>query len=214
MTMPIRTIALATLPLALALSACGGAGASANRSLNSVHQPVVESTIHAIDLTGGAGGLPLAELRRLAGWVEAMDLGYGDRVAIDGASRSDAVAGQVSALLSRRGLLLEPVAPVTGGPIAPGQVRVVVTRTTASVPGCPDWSDRDTATIGNRTSAGYGCAINSNLAAMVADPRHLIEGAEGTGETVVMTSNKAIATYREATATAANGLSEQVTGED
>ena len=32
---------------------------------------------------------------------------------------------------------------------------------------------------------------------MVADPEHLLHGAEGTGETVVMSSTKAIQSYRE-----------------
>jgi pilus assembly protein CpaD len=34
--------------------------------------------------------------------------------------------------------------------------------------------------------------VNSNLAAMVANPEHLLKGAEGDSETVVMSSNKAI----------------------
>jgi pilus assembly protein CpaD len=48
-----------------------------------------------------------------------------------------------------------------------------------------------------RHDDGFGCAINSNFAAMVADPEHLLHGAEGTGETVVMSSTKAIESYRE-----------------
>jgi pilus assembly protein CpaD len=50
--------------------------------------------------------------------------------------------------------------------------------------------------------------VNSNLAAMVADPQHLLQGAEGTGETVVMSSTKAIQTYREAEPTGKAGLPE------
>jgi pilus assembly protein CpaD len=73
----------------------------------------------------------------------------------------------------------------------------VITRTTASVPGCPDWQDHFASNLENATSDGFGCAINSNMAAMVADPEHLLRGAEGTGETVVMSSTKAIQTYRE-----------------
>jgi len=41
---------------------------------------------------------------------------------------------------------------------------------------------------------------------MVADPEHLIHGATGTGETVIMTSNKAIASYRQAPRRARGGL--------
>ena len=60
----------------------------------------------------------------------------------------------------------------------------------------------------NATSPGYGCAINGNLAAMVANPEDLIEGQAGTGETVVATGNKAITTYRDAQPTGAGGLTQ------
>ena len=83
---------------------------------------------------------------------------------------------------------------------------MVVTRSTAEVPGCPNWSGQNRTTLGNGLSAGYGCAINSNLAAMIADPEHLLEGAQGTGETVVMTSNRAIDSYRNQAPTGAGGL--------
>ena len=39
--------------------------------------------------------------------------------------------------------------------------------------------------------------MNGNLAAMVANPEDLIQGQEGTGETVVTTSTKAIRAYRD-----------------
>ena len=52
----------------------------------------------------------------------------------------------------------------------PGQARVVITRSTASVPGCPDWSVKTEANYNNATSPGFGCGVNSNLAAMIANP--------------------------------------------
>ena len=48
--------------------------------------------------------------------------------------------------------------------------------------------------------------MNSNIAAMIADPEHLLKGAEGTGETVVMSHTKAIESYRETAPTGAGGL--------
>ena len=81
--------------------------------------------------------------------------------------------------------------------LQPGTVRVVITRSLAQVPGCPDWSDKFASNLENATSDGFGCAVNSNFAAMVADPEHLLRGAEGTGETVVMSSTKAIQSYRD-----------------
>ena len=60
--------------------------------------------------------------------------------------------------------------------------------------------------VDNATHSGYGCAINGNIAAMVADPEHLLHGSTGTGETVVMSSNKAIETFREAKPSGSAGL--------
>lgn len=191
------------LSLGLALAGCGGAGSgSTNAGLYSVRQPVVERSNFMLDLAAGAGGLPIAEQRRLAGWFETLNLGYGDRVAIDGPVASDAVRESVAALAGRYGLLLSEGAPVTEGSVAPGAIRVVVTRSKAHVPGCPNWSDQYAANLENATARNFGCAVNGNLAAMVADPEHLLQGAQGTGETLVMTSSKAIAAYREKPATA------------
>jgi pilus assembly protein CpaD len=74
------------------------------------------------------------------------------------------------------------------------------------MPNCPGWSATSTVQFNNATSAGFGCSVNGNLAAMVADPQHLLEGADGTGLTSVMTATKAISTYRGMEPTGANGL--------
>jgi pilus assembly protein CpaD len=208
--MPIRSksaiAAAVALSLGLGLAGCGDT--PNNRTLYSVKQPVVQRQNYALDLDAGAGGLPVPEQQRLADWFASMNLRYGDRVAIDGAVGSDAVRDDVAAIASRHGVLLADGAPITEGFVEPGKVRVVVTRSRAYVPGCPDWSDTMASNLENSTSDGFGCAVNSNLAAMVADPQHLLHGAEGTGETVVMSSTKAIRTYREQEPTGKGGLPE------
>jgi pilus assembly protein CpaD len=40
---------------------------------------------------------------------------------------------------------------------------------------CGDWSDNVALTYDNRTSRNFGCAVQHNIAAQVADPRDLIE---------------------------------------
>lgn len=192
------------LSLGLALAGCGGM--AGNRSLDSVHQPVVTRTNYALDVMAGPGGLSYPEQRRLAGWFDAMDLRYGDRISLDDPLMSGATRAAVEAVASRYGLLVGEDAPVTPGAISAGTVRVIVTRSSASVPGCPDFSAKSDTNLGNATSSNYGCATNSNLAAMVADPEHLLRGAKGNGETVVMSSTKAIDSYREAKPTGENGL--------
>jgi pilus assembly protein CpaD len=124
---------------------------------------------------------------------------------------SEAVRADVSEIAARYGLLLADGAPLTQGYVQPGMVRVVITRSRAHVPGCPDWEGRSSENLGNRTSANFGCAVNSNIAAMVADPQHLLEGAKGTGETVVMSSTKAIDTYRNKVPTGQGDLGEVTT---
>jgi len=211
-TMKIRTFASArrttgtalALSLGLVLAGCGGM--PSNRSLYSVHQPVVERVNYTLDVSTGAGGLSQPEQHRLDGWFEAMDLRYGDRVSIDDPLSSSATRSIVAALASRHGLLLSDDAPQTSGYVEAGTARIIITRSKASVPGCPDWSANSDTNLRNGTSSNYGCAINSNLAAMVANPEHLIKGAQGTGSTVVMSSTKAIDSYREAKPTGEKGL--------
>ncbi len=197
------------LTLGLGLSACSDY--QGNRSVYSTKQPVVERSNYTLDVYGNTGGLPVSEQARLTDWFETMDLRYGDRVAIDGTA-SDAVRDDVAEIAARHGILLTAGAPITSGFIEPGMVRVVVTRSHAYVPGCPDWEDDHPGLLGNKTTADYGCAVNGNLAAMVADPEHLLHGAEGTGETVVMSSTKAIQSYRAQEPTGKGGLPEVSTG--
>ena len=199
------------LSLALALSGCGGI--AQNSSLESVHQPVIQRNAYVMDLnTDAGGGLTPTESRRLAGWFGAMNLRYGDKIALDDPSQSGATRAAVEGVMARYGMLLAANAPVTPGYVSAGTARVVVTRVTAEVPGCPDWEGKSDFNPKNATSQDYGCAINGNLAAMVADKEHLIHGASGNGETVVMSSSKAIDSYRAAKPTGEGGLKAASTG--
>lgn len=200
------------LSLGLALSGCGGI--PTNQSLYSVNQPVVERVNYTLDVTTGPGGLTHSEQRRLAGWFEAMDLRYGDRIAIDDPLDSASTREAVEALASRYGLLVSDEAPLTPGYVNAGQARIVVTRSKASVPNCPNWSSKSDFNPRNGTSSNYGCAVNSNMAAMVANPEHLLKGEKGQSDTVIMSSNKAIDVYREATPTGQGGLAETSTKGD
>lgn len=199
------------LSLGLALSACGGM--PENRGLESLRQPIVERTNYTMDVQAGAGGLTFAEQQRLAAWFDTVDLRYGDRVSIDDPTMNGATREAITKLAGRHGILVSEGAPVTTGYIQPGDARVVITRSAAHVPGCPDWSETSDMNYNNATRAGYGCAINSNLAAMIANPEDLIRGQAGTGETVVTTSSKAIQSYRKQAPTGEGGLAESTTAE-
>lgn len=208
MTHRIRKSAAALL-LAVSvagLSACTSPGVPLNRTIESVHQPVVQRTNFTMDLTAGPAGLSNTEQQRLAGWFEAMDLRYGDRISIDDPLASRATRSSVEQVASRFGILVGETAPQTPGYVNAGTVRVVITRSTASVKGCPDWGTQSDTNLHNATASGYGCAINGNLAAMVANPEDLVKGSDGNGTTVVSTSTKAIESYRNQTPTGEKGL--------
>jgi pilus assembly protein CpaD len=165
----------------LALAGCGANSfGTPNTSMYSVHQPVVERTNYAIDLNSDNGGLSSAEQVRLGDWFDGLQLRYGDRVSVDYGSgyASDAVNGAINKSAADRGLALESPAPVTSGQVAPGMVRVVVTRSDASVPSCPDFSVDHDRNYNASNHSNYGCAVNSNLAAMIADPEDLVRGRE------------------------------------
>ncbi|MBB5687062.1 CpaD family pilus assembly protein [Sphingobium boeckii] len=201
----------AAAPAMLALSlALGGCGAGTyNPTVESVHQPVVSRVDYALDLRqGGNGGLASGEQQRLNDWFESLRLGYGDQVSVDdrnpygnAASRED-----VASAAARYGLLTSETAPVTAGTVGDGMVRVVVSRMSASVPGCPDWSRPAQPEFGGSSMSNYGCATNANLAAMIANPVDLIQGQTGNSGTDGRASSKAIKAFRDKAPTGAGAI--------
>lgn len=186
--------ALALFVPGLLLAGCAGY----NGSLDSVHQPVVARQDLTLDLQTEAGSLAPGEERRLAEWLAAMNLRYGDRVAIDDGGDGSTGRAQVAAAAGRYGLLLADRAPATGHPDGAASIRVVLTRTTASVPGCPDYAHPSMMTADASTSSNFGCATAANLAAMIADPADLVRGVPGSPTADPLTMTKAIGAYRAA----------------
>ncbi len=172
---------IATTALAFCLAGCGSLGA--NTSMYSTNQPVVERTNYAIDVNlDGYSGIGDAERNRVADWFDTLKLGFGDRIALDygDGSASEATKRQVAALAANHGMILAETAPVTAGYIAAGTARIVVTRSKASVPNCPNWSKPNDSNFNSSNHPNYGCAINGNMAAMVSDPEDLVRGREST----------------------------------
>ncbi len=219
----IRRVGAGTAALVLILSAGHAAAQSTrsaatpapiNRSVETVHQPIVERTDFSLDVGVGPRGLATGEADRLAGWFDGLGLGYGDTITLDdpmgwhGGAAQDAVA----AIVSRYGMLIARDAPpITAGHPAAGTLRVVVSRAVAHVDGCPDWRHANAEYAGG-TASNFGCASETNLAAMIANPEDLVVGQDGNRTADAMLSVKAIKTYRDATTTGAGGLKAESTG--
>ncbi len=196
-----RSLLLPALAPALLLGGCMG---TQNRGLESVHQAVVARQDYTLDVQTAGYGLAPGEAARLNGWLVAMKLRYGDKVALDAAGAGRGAFDDVARVVARYGLVLGEDRPLTAAPVPPGSVRVVVSRMSASVPGCPDYTRNSSAEYDSNTSSNFGCATNSNLAAMIANPEDLVHG-EATGLTDPVRAGKAIEAFRRAAPSGGGG---------
>jgi len=170
-----------------------------------VNVPVVTSADYVFDAAAPGGALAPGESDRLNGWFQGLGLGYGDTIYVDG-GYAPAARAQVATVAGRYGMLVTQGAPVTPGMVQPGSVRIVVARRRAVVPGCPNWKQLSQPDWNNKSLPNLGCGVNSNLAAMVADPEDLIHGREGAAVTDARTAARAVEEYRTTAPTGTKGL--------
>lgn len=199
--------------VAAALTACQHVPYDqADRGLESVNVPVVARSDYAMDVAAPGGSVPSSEAGRLDAWFQSLQLGYGDTIYVDG-PYADAARNDIQRVAGKYGMLLTQGAPVTQGTIAPDSVRVVVSRTRAEVPGCPNWSVPASPNYNNRTMSNFGCAVNGNLAAMVANPEDLIHGREGNPYVDAAAATRGVGVYYSTPPTGKKGLQDISTKE-
>ena len=174
--------------------------------LDALAQPVVQRTDYVMDFAAREDRLSPTERSRLDAWFGSLGIGYGDRIWVEEPYGPGPARQDVARIAAEYGLLLSDGAPVTPGAVPPGTVRVIVSRSFAYVPGCPR---SDNGRGPSSTSANYGCAINGNLAAMIADPSDLVLGQAGAGARDTGQAAKAIKLYRETPPSGARGLSKE-----
>ena len=193
--------------IALACTALAGCNTPENpaKGIAATNVPVVTTADYVFDAATPAGSLDAGEAARLDGWFQGLGIGYGDSIYVDGPDAAPARA-QVASIAGRYGLMVSNGAPVTAGLVPPGTLRVVVSRRRAEVPGCPNWSVASQPNWDNATMSNFGCAVNANLAAMVANPEDLLHGREGTGVGDTLTAAKAVQLYRSTPPSGSKGL--------
>jgi pilus assembly protein CpaD len=167
-----------------------------DRGIEAVNVPVVTRAEYVFDAAAPDGSLAPGEAARLDAWFSGLDLSYGDSIYVDGLY-ADAARSDVAKVAGSYGMMVGVGAPVTSGAVVPGTVRVIVSRTRATVPNCPNWSLPAQPNYNNRTMSNFGCGVNSNLAAMVANPEDLLHGREGSAAYDAATGAKAIRMYRD-----------------
>ncbi len=161
----------------------------------SINVPVVSRTSYTYDAAAPGGVLAPGEAERVDAWFRALDMRYGDSVYVDGGAL--VAREQVASVAGRYGILVSQGSPATAGMPGPDFVRVVVSRTEARVPNCPNWSRTSATNMDNLSGSNFGCGVNSNLAAMVADPNDLVHGRAAGSASDGATAAKAIKMYRD-----------------
>jgi pilus assembly protein CpaD len=180
-------------------------GDLADRGVEAVNVPVVTRADYVFDAAAPGGTLAPAEKARLDAWFRGLDLGYGDSIYVD-APYADAARYEVAQVAGNYGMLVQPGAPVTAGAVPGGSVRVIVSRTRAEVPGCPNWSRAAQPNYNNRMLSNFGCGVNSDLAMQVANPEDLVNGREGTNVGNNATGTKAVILYKATPPSGSKGL--------
>ena len=190
---------IAILLMASTLAGCAtrvGNEGNPDRGIAAVNVPVLQRADYVFDAAAPGGSLLPGEAARLNAWFSGLGLGYGDGIYVAG-GYADAARAQVAQIAGYYGLMVAQSAPVTAGAVPPGVVRVIVSRTRATVAGCPNWNLRSQPNFDNRTMPNFGCAVNANLAAMVANPQDLVHGREGPAAVDGIAGAKAVTMYRD-----------------
>lgn len=164
----------ALLGIAAGLAAC-----DPNRSASSVKTPIVSSQALTRDIAFLAdGSIAPQDAASLQAFLTSMSLGSGDRLMLDDPHAEGAAARRaaVGGIVAASGGQLTNSPPPAATAMPQGTARLWIVRTQVTLPACPDWSSSPYGNMNASTHSNYGCASNSNLAVMVANPNDLVDG--------------------------------------
>lgn len=155
---------------------------------------------HSVYFPTDRSAIPASERARLLSFLQTVRPGGRDSIRLEGhaderaseqynlelaAQRNDSVA----ALLREVGLGDLSISAVAYGEAVPAvpstgpaawrlnrRVELVLERYLVTLPACPDWSRKSGTDFSNQPHSNFGCATQTNLGLMVAEPRDLISG--------------------------------------
>ena len=189
-SLPRRHLDIALLIIAAPLLSAGLDGCATPKPLETgptseAPTPISESHValrHTVHYAPTAGAPNAAETAALNGFLASAGAAIGDLVVIERPVATQAVtiddnrASRLAAALARQGLktVLAPAAVGAGA----GEMTVVIDRYIAVAPPCPNWSKAPGNDFNNTLHSDFGCSTATNLAAMIDDPRDLVQGRE------------------------------------
>jgi pilus assembly protein CpaD len=123
----------------------------------------------------GTANLSPADAAHLREMAAAGRISADDRVIIAAAGAPHLAEERIGAV--SRVLLNYGVVAIVGSAALPANQAVVeATRTLVTLPPCPNWSKTSSHDYGNQPSSNFGCATETDLGMMVANPTDLASG--------------------------------------
>lgn len=166
------------------------------------HPIFVEPSYRAlkVDFVPQMGGMTPAAAAQLDAFVaDYRDRGTGSiAVSVPASPDTQGMIDVFAGHINRMGIARDRILVATHD-ARPGDMRVEVNyvafqaRTDRA---CADWSENLAFTLHNRSPANFGCSVQQNIAAMVADPRDLM-GPRGMGESDAARRVTVIEKYRQ-----------------
>ena len=155
---------------------------------------------HSIYFPTDSSAFPASERDRLLVFLDTVQPGGRDSIRLEGHADERATelynlelaanrVERVEAFLAEAGLgelaittaalgETTPAVP-SSGPAAWGlnrRVELIVERYLVTLPACPDWSRESGTDFSNQPHSNFGCATQTNLGLMVAEPKDLVRG--------------------------------------
>jgi pilus assembly protein CpaD len=134
---------------------------------------------HGVQFAARSKTFKAGEAEGLSAFLKQNMVSEGDMVTVASAGTSTLAAQRQAAIvvdLKHRHIRAVPATDVA---LAFDGVSVRVGRTVVTAPRCPDWSKPEADNSTNSPSSNFGCATESSLALMIADPADLVRGKPG-----------------------------------
>lgn len=169
----------------IALAGCAGAVNGAQQAFTVAEEHPISVDVQTITMTvaadGVSGGLSGVDAARVRAFAEAyMRDGQGDIAVTTPSGGSDGRDAELRQALYDAGVPWASMAAAAyrNGAAASRDIILSYTKYVATPSACGVWADERERDYRNIRSANFGCATQNNLAAMIANPRDLVEAAE------------------------------------
>jgi len=175
------------------------------------HPILVQPSSQSLQVNVSSAGVAPADMAHLNAFVSDYQAHGNGKIVISApaGALANVEAAQIADRINAMGVSRDQIL-VANRDAAPGdsQVELDYVSYQANTAPCGDWSEDLAYTMDNKTASNLGCAVQHNIAAMVADPRDLMGprpmgGADADRRATVITN------YEKGTPTAATKTADQ-----